>query len=158
MSGTVKSAQLARTTGEVGRLGMAETLADPTSQQAFGYYPRLSRVAAFCLANFGDIITLADAAAVAHLDPTYFCRYFRDRVGLTFTQWLRQLRVRHAAKLLAEEDFAVSEVAQRSGFRNATVPRMARSTPLANASSIAAIVRKPPPSSTGTVPACSTIR
>ena len=59
---------------------------------------------------------LEKAAGIAALEKSYFSSYFRAKIGITFTDWLRQVRVRKATELLKAEDFSITEVAYEVGF------------------------------------------
>ena len=56
------------------------------------------------------------AAGIAALESSYFSTYFRAKVGITFTDWLRQVRIRKAMKLMKASDFSITEVAYEVGF------------------------------------------
>lgn len=58
-----------------------------------------------------------DAAARAHdLSPFHFLRLFSRVLGVTPHQYLVRARLRHAARLLAEEERSITEVALDVGF------------------------------------------
>lgn len=59
-----------------------------------------------------------DVAAVAHMSPTSFSRFFRQAMGRTLTDYVNQLRVETACALLTSTALPVTEVATRSGYRN----------------------------------------
>jgi AraC-like DNA-binding protein len=61
-------------------------------------------------------IDLGRAAAEAGLSPYHFLRLFSSVLGVTPHQYLLRSRLRRAARLLAEEDRAVTEVALEVGF------------------------------------------
>jgi AraC-like DNA-binding protein len=67
-------------------------------------------------ANAGEPVGLEDAAREAGLSPFHFLRLFARVVGVTPHQYLLRVRLRRAAKLLAEESLPVTEVAFESGF------------------------------------------
>jgi AraC family transcriptional regulator len=52
----------------------------------------------------------------ARLSAAYLCRAFRRRFGCTMGQYLRQLRARRAAHLIASTGVPLSEIAVRCGF------------------------------------------
>lgn len=79
---------------------------------------RMNRVMQFLLENRFRPITLEEAAGQAHLSKEAFCRFFKLRTRKTFTQYLQQLRISEAQKLLQETDLGISEIAYRVGFEN----------------------------------------
>lgn len=85
---------------------------------AFAYYPRLCAVAKYVRAHLKDCITLADASSVAGLEKKYFSVYFRSKVGISFTEWLRLLRVSRAKELMGVREASIPRLAFASGFRD----------------------------------------
>lgn len=79
---------------------------------------RMNRVMQYVLANRFQKITLPEVAAEAHLTKEAFCRFFKLRTRKTFTQYLLQLRIDEAQKLLQETELGIAEIAYRVGFDN----------------------------------------
>jgi AraC-like DNA-binding protein len=69
-------------------------------------------------AHSQDDIALDDAAREAGLSPFHFLRLFSSVLGVTPHQYLVRSRLRHAARLLAEDDREVTAVAYDSGFND----------------------------------------
>jgi len=67
-------------------------------------------------ANSHRQIELEDAAGHAGLSPFHFLRLFSGVLGVTPHQYLVRSRLRHAARLLADDDKAVTDVAYDVGF------------------------------------------
>lgn len=63
-------------------------------------------------------LSQSEAAARLRLSPQAFCRFFRQRLGKTFRQYVNELRVAWACSRLQHSDAAVTEIAFRSGFNN----------------------------------------
>ncbi|WP_116951712.1 AraC family transcriptional regulator [Jiangella endophytica] len=79
---------------------------------------RMDDVFGYLHARYGEPIDLGDVAAVAHLSPAAFSRFFRRATGRTFTAYLAELRVGAACRLLTESDRAVADIAASCGFGN----------------------------------------
>jgi AraC-like DNA-binding protein len=63
---------------------------------------------------------LADAAAAAHLSVPAFTRFFKKRTKKTFVEYLTELRIGNACKLLVETDSAVRQISAAVGFSSLT--------------------------------------
>ena len=61
-------------------------------------------------------IDLEQAAATAEISPFHFLRLFANVLGVTPHQYLVRSRLRHAARLLADDDRSVTDVAYDVGF------------------------------------------
>jgi AraC-like DNA-binding protein len=61
-------------------------------------------------------IELQDAAEQAGLSPFHFLRLFSNVLGVSPHQYLVRSRLRHAARLLADDDRAITDVAYDVGF------------------------------------------
>ena len=61
-------------------------------------------------------IDLDDAAAQAGISPFHFLRLFSNVLGVTPHQYLVRSRLRHAARLLADDERSVTDVAYDVGF------------------------------------------
>lgn len=66
--------------------------------------------------NCTEHIDLAQTAATAGLSPFHFLRLFADVTGVTPHQYLVRSRLRRAARLLAAEERAITDVAFDAGF------------------------------------------
>ena len=67
-------------------------------------------------ANSHKPIALDDAAGQAGLSPFHFLRLFSEVLGVTPHQYLVRSRLRHAARRLADDDSAVTDIAYDVGF------------------------------------------
>jgi AraC-like DNA-binding protein/mannose-6-phosphate isomerase-like protein (cupin superfamily) len=68
--------------------------------------------------HFREPISLADAAARAHLSPNYFSERFRAYTGTSFQIYLQERRLRFARSLLASTSLTVTEVCHAAGFNS----------------------------------------
>lgn len=81
---------------------------------------RINKVYQFLMQNFSHDILLNDVAAIAHMAPTAFCRYFKEQTGKTLSRFLNELRIQHACNLLLDPDKSISEICYESGYNNLT--------------------------------------
>jgi transcriptional regulator GlxA family with amidase domain len=79
---------------------------------------RMKRVLEFVLKQFRQEIRIEQIASVAGMAPAAFCRYFRRRTGKSFVEYLNELRISHARKLLTQADMSVGQVGSACGFNN----------------------------------------
>jgi transcriptional regulator GlxA family with amidase domain len=81
---------------------------------------RLSRLIRHLAANAEDTLSLKRAAQICGLERTYFCRFFRARVGMSFSEWNRRLRIERAKELLRREHRSVLSIALMVGYKDIT--------------------------------------
>jgi len=79
---------------------------------------RLNRVYQYTLNNYAHEITLKEIAAVVYMVPHSFCRYFRQRTKKRYSQFILEVRVSQACKLLSGTDYSIAVVCYESGFKN----------------------------------------
>lgn len=79
---------------------------------------RLRNIFSYVMKNFTNPLTIEDAAAIVNLTPTSFCRFFKSRTHKSFVNYLHDIRVGYACKLLQEEKYTISQVAYHCGFEN----------------------------------------
>lgn len=61
-------------------------------------------------------LTLEDLAREAGLSVSYFSRLFSEQLGMSFTDYLSNVRIRHVQSLLAQTDKTIMEIALETGF------------------------------------------
>ncbi len=80
---------------------------------------RLERARRFIETNFDKPFKLAEAAEQAHLSPSHFCSSFSRQLGVPPREYAMRLRLQRSAQLLANPEFAVSQVAEMVGCPDA---------------------------------------
>lgn len=79
---------------------------------------RINHIYQYSISNFQKKISIEEIAEVANISPHSFCRYFKSRSRKTYSQFLLELRIGHACKLLSESRIPVAQVCFESGFNN----------------------------------------
>ena len=78
---------------------------------------RLNKVIEFTFKEFQRTITLKEVAGLANLTPEAFCKYFKTRTRKTYINFLNEIRVNHACRLLTE-DKTIAGICYDCGFMN----------------------------------------
>lgn len=78
---------------------------------------RLSDVYQYVKENYKKEISLDEVAQIANLTPTSFCRMFKSKTKKNFIEYLNEIRISNACKLLIETDMSVSEIAYECGYK-----------------------------------------
>ncbi len=81
---------------------------------------RINEIYNYTISNFHKKITISEIAEVANISRHSFCRYFKSRSRKTYSQFLLELRIGHACKLLLEQKLSVAQICFDSGFNNFT--------------------------------------
>ena len=80
---------------------------------------RMQTVFEHVMTNFQKNINLDEIASIANMTKNAFCRYFKVRTNKSFFQFLIEVRIEHASKLLANNsELSVLEIAELCGFNN----------------------------------------
>lgn len=80
---------------------------------------RMRDIFEYTMSNFTTNITLDAVSDKANMTKNAFCKYFKKRTNKTYFQFLTELRVEHATKLLLSKDkLTIAEIAYESGFKN----------------------------------------
>lgn len=64
-------------------------------------------------------LSLDDAAAAVNMTASYISKLFRKEMGIGFSKYVAQNRLKTASKLLVETDLSVKEISDRAGFASA---------------------------------------
>ena len=82
---------------------------------------RMRDIFEFSLDNYHQNISLEQVASVANMTPNAFCRYFKQRTNKTYMNFLLDIRIGNACKLLTKKtDLSIAEISYKSGFNNLT--------------------------------------
>jgi AraC-like DNA-binding protein len=79
---------------------------------------RMSNIMEFTMNNFHKEIDLDTIANISNMTPNAFCRYFKQRTNKTYFQFLIEVRIENACRLLKNQDILIAEVSEKSGFKN----------------------------------------
>lgn len=77
---------------------------------------RLNEVLEYISKNYGGGITTRDLAAMCYLSEAHFCRFFKNAVGKSCTEYINQYRIEKASVLLTNTSDTIAAVAASCGF------------------------------------------
>ncbi|MGV3559856.1 AraC family transcriptional regulator [Larkinella arboricola] len=81
---------------------------------------RINRVYQFIIDNYADNPTLEQVSTVACMSLTAFCRYFKSHTNKTYTQFLNEIKIGNACKMLIDRKMNISQICFETGFNNFT--------------------------------------
>ncbi len=74
----------------------------------------------YIIENFHRKLSIEELSELIHVSPSTFGRHFKKSMNKNFSDFLTEVRIGHACKLLIESDRAISEIAYLSGYQNIT--------------------------------------
>jgi len=81
-------------------------------------YQRVNKIYEFVNRNFAKSINLKEVADLVHLSPAAFCRYFKKTTQLTFFEYVKEVKIGYASKVLRESNMSIAEICYASGYNN----------------------------------------
>lgn len=79
---------------------------------------RINQVYEYVMNHFLEDISLEKAAQIANMNVAAFCRFFKTTTKKTFVQFLTDIRIGYACKLLQDTNMNINQVCYESGFNN----------------------------------------
>jgi len=70
--------------------------------------------------NYANNIDLNTISDVACMTTNSFCRFFKRTTNKSFTQFLNEVRIKNASRMLIQEKYNVSEVCYVVGYNSIT--------------------------------------
>ncbi|MEO6730948.1 MAG: AraC family transcriptional regulator [Ferruginibacter sp.] len=72
----------------------------------------------FTFNHYNEKISLDQVAALLNMTKQSFCRYFKTKTKKTYIQFLMEVRIGYACKLLIEDEKNVREISYEAGYNN----------------------------------------
>lgn len=79
---------------------------------------RIHIITEYIMKNFNREIYVQEIAGMLHMSNASFSRYFKHHTRKTFSDYVTEVRISHACKLLMLEDQSISQISFDSGFEN----------------------------------------
>ncbi|WP_424767835.1 response regulator [Paenibacillus sp. sgz302251] len=78
----------------------------------------IQKVKAYIEANYAGSISLKSIAARFYMNPVYLGQLFKKKYGIYFNDYLLQLRIQEAKRLIRQTDLRIYEIAEKVGFNH----------------------------------------
>ena len=79
---------------------------------------RLTKVLHFLTTRYQQKIELEQVAEIAHLHPSAFCRFFKEKTGKSFSEYVTDLRISYACRLILDDRLSISQICFECGYNN----------------------------------------
>lgn len=79
---------------------------------------RIQKVKEYIEANYAKPLKLADLADQAGMGPVSLSRFFRQKTGRTLSEYIVDIRLGYAARMLVDSSRSISEICYECGFNN----------------------------------------
>lgn len=100
--------------GDYKTLSTISSVTPPSDEES----QKVNDVINYILSHYKEQIELQKVADVANYSKAAFCRFFKQRTRKTFSQFLNEIRIANACKLLHNTDLNISQICYESGFNN----------------------------------------
>lgn len=78
----------------------------------------MDKVFKYVFENFAADMQLDDVAALINMNKQAFCRYFKSRTQKTFVEFVNEVRIGHACKLITDGERQIGNLAYECGFNS----------------------------------------
>lgn len=79
---------------------------------------RLTQIIDYVERNYDQPITLEEMATKSYLSTAYLSRYFKQKMGMGFSRYLMNVRLKHSVKDLLYTNDTISQISMNNGFPN----------------------------------------
>jgi len=66
--------------------------------------------------NFRNKIGLNEVSDLIHMSKSSFCRFFKKSTGKTYFDFIREIRIGYACKLILENNLNITQVGYECGY------------------------------------------
>lgn len=79
---------------------------------------RIRQIISYVEEHFRELISLSDISEELGLGKEYFCRFFKKNMGLSFLNYLNEIRLAHVYQDLITTDAPIAEIMEANGITN----------------------------------------
>lgn len=82
------------------------------------YYSRIQKIIQYVNEHYYESLTLVQLANFIHLNPDYLSKFMKQYLGMSFYDYLTNIRIRHAYDKLINTDLAITKISDNVAFSN----------------------------------------
>ena len=79
---------------------------------------RIETIHEYLMNNYHEEVNLSRLAELVNMAEGSLCRFFKMNMGITLFEYINQIKIEFACKLLMDQDLIITEVCFDSGFNN----------------------------------------
>ena len=80
----------------------------------------ISEIIGYIINNYFEDITLTDLSEKYYISPYHLSRTFKRISGLSFVEYLNNVRIKEAQRLLKKSDLTVAQIGETVGYKSNT--------------------------------------
>lgn len=111
---------LAATGQKITHLLLRQMLATPKRDEKVDFRMAANHAVEFMHRNLSEKLSVTELARVARLSVSQFARVFKGELGVAPIEYLQELRLLRARRLLRENELTITEVALSCGFNSSS--------------------------------------
>lgn len=77
---------------------------------------RLNRITDYLAQHYAEHVSLSDIADLEQISPCHASHFIRQTIGISFQEYLTQIRFEHALQLLNNTDLNILDICMETGF------------------------------------------
>jgi len=81
-------------------------------------HSRILEACDYIMKNYRKKISIEDVAGLIHMSPSAFSHFFKKRTYRSFTDYLIDMRISNACRMLLETDLSIAHISEVTGFNN----------------------------------------
>lgn len=81
---------------------------------------RMDKINNFILLNFSKEIPIEKIALIANMTVASLCRYFKKKTRKSVTEFINEVRIGYACKLLIDGKFTITDICYQCGYNNSS--------------------------------------
>lgn len=79
-------------------------------------HEKVSDIVRYINTHYMEAISVSDISELFYISPYYMSRIFKETTGFTLVEYINNVRIREAQKLISNPELKIIEIAEKTGF------------------------------------------